>query len=250
MGRARLRLLAALTAVSIAGCDSNSDDEGANPPTGDIQLGVNLDASDDVTVRIRAVLYWPYFEELRLGAGNTLTACVGTTCKPLTWGFGYEASLPYVAETAYTISLARLIDVSAPNTFGTLPVPFTILAPAAGSQVTDGEMITLLWSPAGISNTRTHASGFAACWHRSGETTSRVINLDLVGDPDLGTLSFDMAYILSPRPWPTPRDANLERCDVKLTVSMSRTGVADSAFRAGSHVFSHIERSVTIKYTP
>jgi hypothetical protein len=247
-----LGLPATLAALIIAACDSNgsSDDEGANPPTIDIQLGANVESPDGVTVDIEVFFYWPYFEYLRLGEGNTLTACAGTACTPLTRNFAeYEASLPYVAETAYTISLSRRDDVSAPNTFVTLPVPFTILAPAAGSQVTDGQTITLQWSPPGI-NTRTSASGFAECEHPSGETTSRVISLLRAGDPDSGTVSFSMAQIMSPRPWPTPRDPNVERCDVELTVRMGRTGVADSAFRAGSHIYSSIERSVTIEYMP
>jgi hypothetical protein len=198
-----------MIALIIGACDSGgaADDADANAPTIELWLAANVEAPDDTTVDISASFNWSKTigaDYVRLGDGNTLTACVATVCMPLTRGIystDYEAILPYVAETAYTISLTRRDHVSAPNSFVTLPVPFTILAPAAGSRVTDSETITLRWSPPGI-DTRTSASGHAECKH-------------------------------------------------ELTVRMSRTGVADSAFRApGSGIYSSIERSVTIEYTP
>lgn len=253
-----LGLATTLVALIIGACDSGggSDDADANVPTIELWLAANVEAPDDTTVEISASFNWSKTigaDYVRLGDGNTLTACVATVCTPLTRGTYssyYETSLPYVAETAYTISLARRDHVSAPNSFVTLPVPFTILAPAAGSHVTDSETITLQWSPPGF-NTRTSASGLAECEHSSGETTSRVMSLLRSGDPDLGAVSFDMSRIMSAGSWPTPRDRNVERCEVELTVRMSRIGVADSAFRApGSFFNSIIERSVTIEYTP
>ena len=121
MRHATLVLLAALAAVNIAGCDSSSDDEGAsppgiNPPTSDILFGARVDALDDVTVDVLAILYSTYGprgllgDHPRFAEGNVLTACVGTACTPLTWNFfegGYVGILPYVAATPYTISLSR-----------------------------------------------------------------------------------------------------------------------------------------------
>ena len=271
MRHARLGLLTALAALSIAGCDSSSDDEGSdaginpptdtgiNPPTSDIYFAADVDALDDVTVEVTASLRSTYGPRGLLGdvvpfaKDNVLTACVGTACTPLTWSIGggnYVATLPYVAETAYTISLSRQIDVSAPNNSVTLPVPFTILAPAAGSQFTEGQAITLQWSPAGIHPTRTGITGRAACEHSSGERTSRGIDLGPFANFGLGTADINMAYLMSVRPTPTPRDPNVVRCDVTFAVSMSRTGVVESIFRTGSNFYSHIERSVMIVYTP
>ena len=89
-----------------------------------------------------------------LDTGDALSACVGGCvqaydARPGAVSDRYVADLPYVAETAYTISLSRRNDVSAPNTVITLPVQFTILAPAAGLLVTDGQTITVQWSPPG-----------------------------------------------------------------------------------------------------
>ena len=156
MRHARLGLLAALAAVTIAGCDS-SDSSNDIPlgKTSDVSFGVSIEATDDVTAKVSARFYilgagGPIpTRHFVLNTGDALSACVGAVCQPLTRGppTTYVADLPYVAETPCTISLSRQNDVSAPNSVITLPVPFAILAPPTGLPVTDGQQVTVQWSP-------------------------------------------------------------------------------------------------------
>ena len=233
MRHARLGLLAALAAVSIAGChSSDSSDESSVDPTtrtsnvssadlrpsdmrisGDVLQCLSTTpitipdctGTDDVSVLAVFYLYYPAGQKhVRLGEGDALTFCVGSVCKPMARptvprvflpDYRYEATLPYVAETAYTISFSRHGDAIAPNTTVTLPVPFTILTPPAGLTVTDGQVIDVLWSPSGVERT-TNAAGQAHCDHPSGETTTRGLTL-LFRSLDPGAIRFNVDDIMT-----------------------------------------------------
>src|SRR5262245_13589073 len=140
MRHRRLALATTLAAAAIAGCHtSNSSDGGPGGTpikTRDMYIKVEVEAADEVTAKVSAwlnsgvPLLGTYYT---LSGGDSLSACVGGVCKPLSQNvLKYEADLPYVAETPYVISLSRQVDVSAPDTVVTLPVPFTILAPSDG----------------------------------------------------------------------------------------------------------------------
>ena len=118
MRRARIGLIAALAAVSIAGCDSSDDgaQESWNPS--DMYINARVEAANEVTARISVDFSKGYLihpTHHLLTPGDVLSACVGAVCTPLTLesrapgliSKTYVADLPYVAETAYTISLAR-----------------------------------------------------------------------------------------------------------------------------------------------
>ena len=291
MRHARRGVLAALAAVSIAGCHSSdsSDDSSVEPPTSSVEpptssvdsspstaglktseLRINgfLWATDDVTVLALAD-FWSkaVFDAdddgtVVLGEGDTLTACVGSVCQPMMRRQTdasykpYEATLPYVADTAYTISFSRRDDASAPNTTITVPVPFTILTPPAGLAVTDGQAIAVLWSPSGVERD-TSAAVRALCDHVSGEQTSRGLGL-LFRSQDTGAAAFNMDQLMSRRaflsddvnrPLTEPVDPRVVGCRIEIEVSTVRRGVPDSAFEDGT-VTSRIVRSVTLDYTP
>jgi len=258
MRHARLGLLAALAAVSIAGCDS--DDSSNDLPLGktsDVNFDVSIEATDDVTAKFSATFYIPgaggpirrrYFV---LNAGDALSACVGAVCKAMTREGrteSYVADLPYVGETAYTISLSRQNDVSAPNTVITLPVPFTILAPPAGLSVTDGQQVTVQWSPP--NNGDAFVRGNARCDHQGGIQSERARSFaDIRPDTGRAIVSVDENFAGSVfRPFPPPQ-APVLRCDVVLEVRQPRVGTIDPAFKNGG-ISAGITRSVMIEYTP
>ena len=59
MRHARPGLLAALAAVSIAGCDSNDDSDYALGKTSDVNFAVSIEATDDITAKVSARFYIP-----------------------------------------------------------------------------------------------------------------------------------------------------------------------------------------------
>ncbi len=161
-----LGLLAASLALTIAGCDSSndysSDDEAPVVSTSEMRLGASFKANDavfeaDGTVEVTGSLCFPFYGGpttarpcYLLRQGEALNACVAATCALMTRDPAirqYNADLPYIAEAAYTMSFSRRDDVSAPNSVVTMPVPFTILAPPAGFPITDGQTVTVQWSP-------------------------------------------------------------------------------------------------------
>jgi hypothetical protein len=280
MRHATLGLLAALAAVSIAGCHSSdsSDDSSVEPPptsvapspstvglkTSEIQFSSLLWATDDVTV-LAMIDFWSrtVSDTVVLGEGDALTACVGSVCQPMVRRQTnatykpYEATLPYVAETAYTISFSRRDDVSAPNTTTTMPVPFTILTPPAGLAVTDGQAITVLWSPSGVERD-TSASVRAHCDHVSGEQTSRGLSLFSHLLDRTGSAIFNMDQLMSRRafladdvnlPLREPVDPRVVGCRIEIEISMRRQGIPDSAFSKG-YASSAIVRTLSLQYSP
>jgi hypothetical protein len=109
-----------------------------------------------------------------LTGGDALSACVRAECRPLARDLmsqNYDAELPYVAETPYVISLTRQVAASVPNSVVTLPVPFAILAPPLGLRVTDGEHVTVQWSPVGADEV-VGIDGEARCDHEDGARTT------------------------------------------------------------------------------
>ena len=271
MRHARLRLLAALAAVSIAGCHSSDDSDDVAPwKPSDIFISGLIEAADFETVKVSVgfVILSPVRDTYRLlNPGDALTVCVGAICRPLQRDptlraneHPYVADLPYVAETPYTISLSQENIVTAPNSVVTLPVPFTILAPPAGLSVTDGQQVTVQWSPPnnGVranvpfdTNGRSSVDGDARCDHDGGAQSTRRDALEFQR-VDTGTATvrvdelFEEGYKVGPGPLP---QAPVLRCDIVLQVTEGRIGTIDSAFKHGSFP-AVVRQSVTIEYTP
>jgi len=271
MRHARLGLLAALAAATVAACDSSDDgsagssvptfggptptapDEYVEMMTSQVRLRATVESLDDltalVTVRLSDNSIEKFLTYYRVKPNESLTACVGAVCKPLLWGPAegsaqqYWTELPYVAETPYTISFVRPDDASAVNTFVTLPAT-AILAPGAGSYVTDGQTVIFHWAPA-TGQSGTAAVMEARCEHPNGGSSTRRTQLQLSINPDLGEAGVAISL---QQPPPQPR---AERCHVEFSVSTVRTGVVDSALeQRSSSISSRTRRSVIAKWTP
>jgi len=155
----------------------------------------------------------------------------------------YEAELPYAAETTYTVSLTRGGAANAPNSVVALPVPFTILAPAPGLSVTDGDRVTVQWSPAGTDVSVWAETG---CDHEDGVRSAKrqrrlAVNVSggaMVAEVDTilaGMIFFSQARIL--------------RCDIAIEVVHDRRGTVDTALGGGA-IVGRVSRKVTLDYTP
>jgi hypothetical protein len=248
-----VRALAIIAAAApFAGCDSGDDgsDEYLELSTSQMRLRATVESSDaltaNVTVQLSNVALQRDTIYYKVKPTESLTACVGAVCKaiPQISRTEYQIDLPYVAETPYTISFLRPDDVSAVNTFVTLPVPIAILAPDAGSYVTDGQVVIFHWAPA-TGQSGTAATMEARCEHSNGTTSSRMTQLQFPIRPDAGEAGVWIS--LQPEP-PEPR---AERCDVEFSVSRNTAGVVDSALHPfSSSISSRIRRSVIVKWTP
>jgi hypothetical protein len=257
----RFSLAATATAVGIAGChtsDSSDGGPGGTPiKTRDMYVKVEVEAADEVTAKISVWLNSgdPFLGTYyTLTGGDALRACVGSMCKLLRHNvLKYETDLPYVAETPYVISLSRQVDVSAPDTVVTLPVPFTILAPSAGLRVTDGDAVTVQWSLVGTDNTDV-VTNEAHCDYEDGVRNTRGAN----GDTGInGSAVIALDKIIAARQRDPVTQARLLRCDVVLEVVQTRYGTADRrfggegiAFVGDKGVLGQVTRTVTLAYTP
>jgi len=265
LARDRVSFAAAIVAATVCGCDSESSSdggEGGTPiKTRDMYMSAEVEAADDATAEVSVRLHNgdPFLgTSYSLTGGDALSACVGTVCRQLTRGLlslDYEADLPYVAESPYTISLSRRVDVSAPDSVVTLPVAFAILSPSSGLHVTDGDAVTVQWSPA-IAAEHDYVSGRARCDYEDGVRNTRTagpLSVNAAG----GTAAVAVDTILAARPVAPLTQARLLRCDVVIEVAQKRLGTVDSrfggagaAFLDGDGLIGRVTRSVTLDYTP
>jgi hypothetical protein len=255
-------LLATTIAMSACGGGgtANSSDggqRGAPITTREMYLSATVEAEDDVTAEISVSLHngdplsGTYF---LLTGGDALRACAGAQCSPLArdpLGSEYEAELPYLAETTYTLSLARAAGASAPNSVVALPVPFTILAPAPGERVTDGDSVIAQWAPAGADDV-VDVWAETRCDHRhkSGLVLLPSIRRGrLAENVDSGTLVADVDTILDAKWMLFPWDEPVVRCKIAIEVLHQRVGTIDAPFGGGS-IRGLVSRKVTLDYTP
>lgn len=264
MRRLRLRILASTllaTAVAVSACSdggtSSSDggERGTPIATSEMQISASVEAEDDVTAEISVTLYDGKLGTLLLTGGDALSACVAAQCGPLTrdsLSSEYVAELPYVAETAFTISLTRATGASAQNSVVTLPVPFTILAPAPGLKVTDGDSVTVQWAPTGADDD-VDVWAETRCYHENRSLFIPVLMPSvrrgrLAENVDSGTIVTDVDTILDSGWMLFPWDDPIVRCDIAIEVFHERVGTVDSSLGGG--IVGRVSRKVTLDYTP
>jgi hypothetical protein len=262
-----LSSLAAAAVAASAGCSSDSNpvsssdggEGGAPIATREMHVSANIEAEDDVTAEVSVSLHNgdPLFgADYLLTGGDTLSACVGAVCKPLTYETlhsAYEAELPYAPETAYTLSLARAAGANAPNSAVALPAPFAILAPPPGLRVTDGDSVTVQWAPAGADDV-VDVWAQTRCDHENRSLFITVLLPSvrrgrLAENVDSGTIVADVNTILDSGWMLFPWDDPIVRCEIVIEVLHQRIGTIDTAF-AGSYIRGVVSRKVKLDYTP
>lgn len=176
---------------------------------------------------------------VQLAEGETLVAKVGVVSKSMnrrtllgaTW---YEAEFPSdAAEAAISIALTRPADVSAPESTLTLPGPFTIGTPAAGTRFSRAmpNGFNVSWSPATADALRLSASG--SC-------IEPVADLPVAGNSTVAEVPRFVAKSGS--------EAAL--CDVQVTVVRFRKGRVDPAYGQGGDFEARVTRTLTVSSAP
>ena len=254
------------TTVAIGACGggstagSSDGGQGGTPITApEMYISATVEAEDDATAKISVSLhngdplFGTYF---LLTGGDTLRACVGAQCSPLTrdgLSSEYEAELPYAAETTYTISLARAAGANAPNSVVALPVPFAILAPPPDLRVTDGDSVTVQWAPAGADEV-VDVWAETRCDHENRSLFIPVLLPSvrrgrLAENLDTGTIVTDVDTILDSGWMLFPWDDPIVGCEIAIEVLHQRVGTIDTSFGGGS-IRGLVSREVTLDYTP
>jgi hypothetical protein len=170
---------------------------------------------------------------LQLTADDTLEATQGTAAaKKLTetslLGYvGYSTSFDVeAADSEFVVSLTREKDSGAPNSRIQLPVPFTVtpLSNTAGfSRVSDA--VTLEWDNTVSATISTDSQQLTI----TGECI-KTHNVDLTSD----ALSHTVAANTLKKRDASGNETVADECTATATVSRSRTGTLDSAYKGGS----------------
>jgi hypothetical protein len=249
----------------LAGCGSkgtSTGGEGGAPiATSDMEIGALVTAMDAATVVIDVSLDDGEFfgTEYVLTGGDALSACAQDRCSALRDDFslsefpvnvlfpgGYKNTLHYIANEPYVISFSRRTGDQAPRSVVTLPEPFEITHPTDGQQVTDGDLITVVWGSPATESTVVDIS--AECEHvdsvvsRVGGTRRRDRDAD-------GVLQISVEDVLDNLDVLGESPAPLRRCDFNVAVTQERRGTIDPAFEGG-YINGRVVRSVNMHYVP
>lgn len=265
-------VLVVLAALLMSACEINSSNgnDGGPVPLRDMHLTLTVEATDASSANVRAILNRGIGDNLyRLDGGDALEACVPSECKSLTPRFKvglvntvqfYEATLEYLQDVPYVVTFFRS---SARTAFGTqvsLGQQFEILAPANGAQVTDGERVFVLWSPADASiDSRVHVAaqcGLSGGPIIYGEQTIEGENAR-DGSVEFSINEFIDAVYLAPRELPelggtpiVPVPSNpISSCDISIKVAQVRPGQLSSDY-GGGRVEGVVSRAVEIRFVP
>jgi hypothetical protein len=263
----------ALALVACGGGKSSSNGDNGNPvPTSAMEIHMSVDRSYSYSstsgpiARVVVVLedarpeQWlpppsqspapsapPIKPRIELDGGDNLQACVANQCKQMTahrvafpnpGGLFYDAELPRIEGTPYRVSLLRPPGRnSAPETSATLPIDSALVFPLDGQQVTDGETITVAWSPVDPAATATVSSWINCTF--APPTGDRLESLtDVVDESRSGSveLSIDamLAAVLADRPHTPAPQTPVTGCRISLDLYLERAGVVDPAFAPGT----------------
>jgi hypothetical protein len=223
----------AVTVMALAaGCKTTSS---ADLRTGGISAEIHVSATSGsaskVSVQMSPGSGFSPLDVVKLGGGDALYAETGGQRRQMGAGtFDYEAGFATgAAETAFRVILdrARPDDIDAPDSTGTLPMPFD-LASLGGATISRSQSLSLSWSPSG--------------------TPDRMV-LDIQG-----SCVEDMAIAIpgDPGTYVLPLDGEIRdpSCQVTLTLHRSRVGVADPNLNAGSSFLLEQVRTTTFTSVP
>jgi hypothetical protein len=241
--------------LATVGCSSKDSstggDDGGPIATGKMHIRAAVEAPDESTVTVSASLHDGKIlgTEYVLTGGDSLRACVVARCSQLEHDSGlpfagedYGAELPHFSLIPYTISFSRSVGANAPSSAVTLPIPFSILAPPPNLRVTDGDMVTVQWSPEGAGeDVQLNVNGI--CEREDGghpvfagpRLAKNVVGGSFVVSVDAMVRSIDELY------------GPVKRCEITLVVSHEHLGTIDAAFAGGS-IVGRVSRTVMLDY--
>jgi hypothetical protein len=176
-----------------------------------------------------------------LSSGDTLSATAGSVTQPMTESnlagdvdYSTTFSSESASGTVYTVALHRGSDTSAPNSTCTLPAPYTVTSPTAGSTVSVAIGIMVNYGTAG--------SNDSVSYSMSGPCVDGQPGASLGGDPG--------SFVIAPSSIPTADAGAPLPCQVTLSIDRSRVGTIDPAYGNGGDISCYQSRTVTFTLTP
>jgi len=254
-----------LVCAAVQACNTQSSSTGGphgEPiPTNSMYLNARVEAQDNsvAVVSVRVNDGYSIGTQYRLDGGDYFRACVGAQCRSLIddytqlgayipfFPIGYANRLNFLSDTDYVVSFTRPDARNAPNSRVSLPSAFSIDTPAHRQQVTDGEIVTVSWSPAGTRDL-VEVSADADCRHLDGQRSSAA-GLTLTDANADGREEIRIDDIVGQVRTHTANPSPLQRCDIDIVVTHERRGSVDAAFRGG-YIVGVVSRKIVLDYLP
>jgi len=251
----RLLVLAASAALQACGGPDSSSTSGPGDgpvPTSRMTLYLTVESSAPDVAVVRANLNDGRIlgKTYRLDGGDFLRACVNGVCRNMAdndsvFTPDYIARFDYQPGVDFVVSFNRQQGQSAPNSRAALPPAFTIVTPANGQQVSDGDTVLVTWTPTGAP-ARVELSYRAACSFPSGSKAFSTGTLSVDTDAD-GRESVAIDPIVSFANTNVPAPAT--RCSIDVIVRHELDGRIDPAFDDGIAT-GVVSRVVNLDYIP
>jgi hypothetical protein len=247
-----LGVAAAVMLLQSCGAKSSSKGgPGGGPiPTSTMNIDFRVESSEPGVAVARVNLHDHTVggSSFRLDGKDSLRACLNAECHNMASNESilapdYIARFPYQQGVDYVVSFNRKKGGNAPNSRVSLPPPFTIVTPANGQQVTNGDTVVLEWSPAGAP-ALVSLSYAADCTMASGPHAFSfgTLGTDANADGRESVSVSPMVTFTNPVPAVT-------RCSIELTVSHEFQGQVDPAFDGGI-ARGIVSRKITLDYIP
>jgi hypothetical protein len=208
-------------------------------------MTVQADGSGQTQVSTKLYVDNNSTDYVTLSSGDSLVASVAGHSETMTESnilgiVSYAASFSGQdgSGAAYTVALHRgAMDVSAPNSTCSLPMAYTIGAPATGSTFSRAnDAMTVNYGPG--------SSGDAVNYSLSGSCIMGSGNVGVSGDPGSFTLARGSILAVPNQP---PSQSS---CEVTLTITRTRAGTVDPAYGSGGQMNCVQTRSATFTSTP
>ena len=187
-----------------------------------------------------------------LPSGDGFVACVDSNCQKMResdigflfpGGPHYSATLPFLADKEYTLSLSRNSNSDAPDSKAILPDDFQILQPIADSEFYDGELIPVSWFSSGAEFLVIVATQLD-CLLADGTRSSHFGDVGFISD---GANYYESSIRANLDSTLSFENSNAQSCIINIEVSHDRYGKADSSYAKGV-ISAVIIRKVQVNY--
>ena len=232
---------------------STSGPEGAAVPTSRMTINLRVEANDSNTAVVRANLNdgKALSTSYRLDGGDYFRTCVNGLCRNMAdndsvYTPDYIARFDYQPGVDFVVSFYRNQDRNAPDSRVILPPDFTIVTPANGQNVSDGDTVMVSWTPAGTPPVRVGMNYSAECTLVGGalSVSSGTLDDDSNGDGrEAVRIDPIINFVRS------SATGSISRCSIDIKVRHELQGRIDPAFRNGT-AMGVVSRKVTLDYIP
>jgi hypothetical protein len=242
-----IALASGLQACGDPKSSSTSGPDGGAVPTSQMTIDLIVESKDVGTAVVRANLNdgKALGSSYRLDGGDFFRACVSGVCRSMADNDSldspdYIARFSFQPGVDYVVSFNRQEGQNAPDSRVVLPPAFSLVTPASGQQVTDGQTVIFEWTPTGAP-ARVSLDYTISCTTASGSSVSSG-NLGADANSD-GRESVRIDPIVS------SMRSGATKCDIDVSVHHELPGQIDRAFHGGKAV-GIVTRTATLNYVP